>query len=48
MPIKLYMDAHIPRAITDSLRLSDIDVLTAQEDNSANLSDSQRLQNHKT
>ncbi len=48
MPIKLYMDAHIPRAITHSLRLSGIDVLTAQEDNSANLSDSQLLDRART
>lgn len=33
MAIKLYMDAHIPKAITNGLRLRGIDVLTAQEDN---------------
>ncbi len=48
MPITLYMDAHIPRAITDSLRLSSISVLTAQEDNSADLSDSQLLDRART
>lgn len=32
MPIALYMDVHIPRAITLGLRMRKIDVLTAQED----------------
>lgn len=40
MPIALYMDAHIPRAITDSLRLRGVNVITAQGDNAATLSDS--------
>jgi hypothetical protein len=35
MPVALYMDAHIPRAITVGLRLRGVDVLTAQEDNAA-------------
>jgi len=41
MAIALYIDAHIPRAITLGLRLRGIDVLTAQEDNAAKLSDSE-------
>jgi len=39
MPVALYMDAHIPRAITVGLRLRGVDVLTAQEDNAATLRD---------
>jgi hypothetical protein len=37
--LKLYMDAHIPRVITDGLRARGIDVLTAQEDGTDELSD---------
>lgn len=29
MAVSLYMDAHIPRAITDQLRLRGVDVLAA-------------------
>jgi hypothetical protein len=43
MPIDLYMDVHIPRAITVGLRLRDVDVITAQEDNLADLPDSELL-----
>ena len=43
MAIKLYMDVHIPRTITNGLRLRCIDVLTAQEDNADKLSDSELL-----
>ncbi len=32
MPIALYMDHHVPRAITLGLRLREVDVLTAYED----------------
>ena len=32
MGIALYMDVHIPRAITLGLRMRNVDVLTAQED----------------
>ena len=35
MSIALYMDAHVPRAITIGLRLLHVDVLTAQEDGAA-------------
>lgn len=31
----LYMDAHVPFAITAGLRLRGVDVLTAQEDDAA-------------
>lgn len=43
MAIALYMNAHIPRAITIGLRLRSIDIFTAQEDTAANLSDSELL-----
>jgi hypothetical protein len=43
MPVALYMDAHIPRAVTVGLRLRGVDVLTAQEDKAATLADSQLL-----
>lgn len=32
MPIALYMDVHVPRAVTLGLRLRGVDVLTAQEE----------------
>lgn len=39
MSVKLYMDVHIRRAVTDGLRLRGDDVLTAQQDLSDELSD---------
>ncbi|CAD5919531.1 MULTISPECIES: DUF5615 family PIN-like protein [Planktothrix] len=44
MAIKLYMDVHIPQAITEQLRRRNIDVLTAIEDGSAELPDYQLLE----
>jgi len=44
MPVALYMDAHIPRAITLGLRMRTVDVLTAQEDGAETLSDSELLE----
>jgi uncharacterized protein with PIN domain len=41
--ITLYMDVHVPRAITRALRTSGIDVLTAQEDSTTRYSDSKLL-----
>ena len=41
--IKLYMDHHVPRAITQSLRLRGVDVLTAYEDGANYFSDSALL-----
>jgi uncharacterized protein with PIN domain len=38
------MDVHIPRAITTGLRIRGVDVVTAQQDNSAMLDDSLLLQ----
>jgi Protein of unknown function DUF82. len=39
MSVKLYMDVHIRRALTDGLRLRGVDVLTAQQDLADELSD---------
>ena len=41
--ISLYMDQHIPRAITVGLRLRGIDVITAFEDKASEMSDSDLL-----
>lgn len=43
MAIGLYMDVHIPKAITNGLRLRGVDVLTAQEDGTITLSDAELL-----
>ena len=43
MSIGLYMDVHIPKAITNGLRLRGVDVLTAQEDGTITLSDAALL-----
>jgi len=44
MPVALYMDVHVPQAITDQLRRRHADVLTAIEDGNAELPDDQLLQ----
>lgn len=43
MALKLYMDHHVPRAITIGLRMRSVDVITAHEDAAANLADSALL-----
>ncbi len=43
MSIKLYMDVHVPRAVTIALRLRGVDVLTAQEDGAGSLGDAELL-----
>ena len=43
MSIGLYMDVHVPRAITDSLRLRRVDVLTANVDGAGKLDDVELL-----
>ncbi|CAN5430126.1 DUF5615 family PIN-like protein [soil metagenome] len=43
MAVGIYMDVHIPRAITNGLRLRGVDVLTAQEDGTIILTDSKLL-----
>jgi predicted nuclease of predicted toxin-antitoxin system len=39
LSVQFYMDVHVPRAITEGLRLRGVDVLTAQEDGARRLSD---------
>lgn len=39
MPLALYMDVHVPRAITSGLRRRGVEVLMAQEDGTAELDD---------
>ena len=43
MSVALFMDVHVPEAITGALRLRGIDVLTAREDGADRLSDSALL-----
>lgn len=44
MPLRLYMDHHVPWSITEGLRLRGIDVLTCYEDGAAELEDERLLQ----
>ena len=44
MSVPLYMDVHIPQAITDQLRRRGVDVLTAIEDGAAILDDDELLE----
>ena len=39
MPLAIYMDHHVPKAITNGLRLRGVDVLTAHEDGKDEASD---------
>jgi hypothetical protein len=39
MTIALYMDQHVPRAVTVGLRLRDVDAITAYEDGAGELDD---------
>lgn len=39
MPLRLYMDHHVPRVITNQLRLRGVNVLTAYEDATSTLDD---------
>ncbi len=43
MAIALYMDVHIPQAITNQLRRRSVDVLTAFDDENQELPDAQLL-----
>ncbi len=43
MPLKLYTDHHVPRAITMGLRLRHVDVLTAYEDHAHEIADTELL-----
>ena len=44
MRLRLYMDVHLPAAITDGLRRRGVDVLTSQEDGTREADDSELLQ----
>ena len=44
MAARLYFDVHIDKAIHDQLKLRGVDVLRAQDDNSARLLDEELLQ----
>lgn len=39
MGVRIYMDVHVPRAITHQLRLRGVDVLTARDDGRTDVSD---------
>ena len=39
MSVALYLDVHVPRAVTVQLRRSGVDVITAQEDGHAEVDD---------
>lgn len=39
MPSSLYMDVHVPMAVTEALRRRGLDVLTSQDDGTATLED---------
>jgi predicted nuclease of predicted toxin-antitoxin system len=39
MPVSLYLDVHVDKAIHDQLRLRGVDVLRAQDDNAAEMLD---------
>ncbi len=44
MPVRLYMDHHVPSAVTEGLRLRGVDVLTCLEDGTSALEDAPLLQ----
>jgi predicted nuclease of predicted toxin-antitoxin system len=41
--VRLYMDVHVRRAVTDGLRLRGVDVLTAQQDGASQVEDPELL-----
>ncbi len=43
MALKLYMNQHVPRPVTVGLRLRDVDVVTAFEDNASQMDDPELL-----
>lgn len=43
MAVLLYMDVHVPQAITDQLRRRGVDVVTAADDGNAELPDDELL-----
>jgi hypothetical protein len=44
MPVRFYMDVHIPAAITRQLRVRGVDVITAIEEHTNRLADEELLQ----
>jgi predicted nuclease of predicted toxin-antitoxin system len=48
MALTLYMDQHVPKAITVGLRLRGVDVVTAYEDGAAELKDPELLDRAQT
>jgi predicted nuclease of predicted toxin-antitoxin system len=44
MPLQLYFDVHVDKAIHDQLRLRAVDVLRAQDDDAAEMTDQNLLQ----
>jgi hypothetical protein len=48
MPVALYMDVHVPQAITEQLRLRGVDVITAIEDHSDTIMDDALLERAAT
>ncbi len=44
MPVQLYFDVHVDKAIHDQLHLRGVDVLRAQDDSEAEMSDEDLLQ----
>jgi uncharacterized protein DUF5615 len=48
MAVPLYMDVHVPQAITDQLRRRGVDVRTAIEDGCEELADEQLLEHAAT
>jgi hypothetical protein len=43
MPVAFYMDVHVPAAITEQLRVRAVDVITAAEEGTSRLLDSELL-----
>ena len=44
MPVPLYLDVHVDKAIHDQLRLRGVDVLRVQDDEAAEMADEELLQ----
>ena len=44
MPVQLYFDVHVDKAIHDQLRLRAVDALRAQDDDAAEMTDQDLLQ----
>jgi hypothetical protein len=44
MPVGLYLDVHVDKAIHDQLRLRSVDILRAQDDEAVEMADEELLQ----